>query len=85
MSQRGKELPKVTEEEEREIREDRHEILVRSTQTTGKSLHLTDGQADTLCSTRDELDFDMKTFAMYPPGYKTICRRCAKIWRDNNE
>lgn len=78
---RGKTIPEITEEEEQKIREEFDKILVRSSEWSGKQIHLPDGEGSTLCSTEEGVEYNEKTFAMYPPGYRSICRHCAGHWR----
>lgn len=75
------ELPQVTEAEEREIREAYDRVAVTSRRARlGKVLHLAtdDGK---VCGHPMHGDVVHKSFAVYPVGYRQICRECAEYWR----
>lgn len=81
-------LPDVTEEEEAEIREEFEEFVALPNCTSESALHLPseDGSEYPARCTQvvPEANIRRVSPAIYPPGYRRICARCAAAWREND-
>jgi len=84
-------LVTVTDDLETRIREDKDEfVLVRRASSDNCSLHIPDEDGGPLCDRvarrehfyENSADWKRKATAVFPPGYKDICRFCATEWKD---
>ena len=77
-------LPSVTPEEETRIREQFKTFVVGRAQSKYcKALHL-GTESGKVCDHRMPSGGRHKDIAVYPPGYRKICRECAELWRRSN-
>lgn len=87
MHVRDGKLPDVTENEEREMRDEIDHWLVSTVvYTQPKMLHLPDSDGETpLCEDYDPDGFAEKDLAVYPVGYRDVCTQCGYKWRNDGE
>jgi len=78
-------LPEVSTEEEKWLRAMFDHWVLANTGATAKQLHVPDPDSDIiepLCGTKN-VEWQQKSFAVYPIGHKPICSRCASgVWSD---
>lgn len=88
------EKPEVSEDEERQIR-DEIEFWVRGSGDMAKRLHIpANGNVEPICTTTighksrgrseyyTDIEWIRKELAVFPLGYCPICRGCAERWRE---